>query len=137
MVPLVGQVTVDRFNRIMLRTLKPLTDLQRRTPPITIHQAGHVDLGAQRVNLAVDGQIRAEPGDALGSPPSEEEQFRAFEELRRSVEARGKWGSPRASDPCFAMLQACAGLSPSRGSRPIFGGTALAVSCLILRRDVR
>ena len=52
---------VDRFNRIMLRTIKALTDLQRRTPPVTIHHAGQVNLGAQQVNLSLDGGAPCEP----------------------------------------------------------------------------
>ena len=40
---------VDRFNRLFLRTLRALTDLRRRSPPVLIH-AGQVNVGHQQVN---------------------------------------------------------------------------------------
>jgi hypothetical protein len=63
---------VERFHQLMLRTLKALTDLQRRTPPITIHQAGQVNLGGQQVNLSLDGRALGEGNDSLEGLPASE-----------------------------------------------------------------
>jgi hypothetical protein len=46
---------VDRFNRIMLRTLRALRDLRRYAPAVTIQQAGQVNVGGRQLNVAMDG----------------------------------------------------------------------------------
>lgn len=40
----------DRFNRIMIRTLRALRDLRRYTGPLTINGATQVNIGGQQVN---------------------------------------------------------------------------------------
>lgn len=40
----------DRFNRIMIRTLRALRDLRRYTGPVTINGATQVNIGGQQVN---------------------------------------------------------------------------------------
>ena len=42
---------VDRFNRMLLRTLRGLRDL-RRYAPVVIQSAGQVNVGAQQVNVS-------------------------------------------------------------------------------------
>jgi hypothetical protein len=42
----------DRFNRLVLRTLRQLRDLRRYTPAVTIQTAGQVNIGTQQVNMA-------------------------------------------------------------------------------------
>jgi hypothetical protein len=54
---------VERFNQLFIRNLRALNDLRRRAPAVTIHQAGQVNVGAQQVNLAVDGLAIAECAD--------------------------------------------------------------------------
>lgn len=43
---------VDRFNRIMLRSLRSLRDLRRYAPPVIMHaQQVNVDVGGQQMNI--------------------------------------------------------------------------------------
>jgi hypothetical protein len=42
----------DRFNRIFLRTLRHLRELQRDPPAVTIQTAGQVNIAGQQVNMA-------------------------------------------------------------------------------------
>jgi hypothetical protein len=42
---------VDRWNRIMLRTLRALRDLRRYSPNVTITNPGQVNIGQQQVNV--------------------------------------------------------------------------------------
>ena len=43
---------MDRFNRLMLRTLRQLRDLRRYTPQVVIQNAEQVNLAHQQVNLS-------------------------------------------------------------------------------------
>ena len=43
---------MDRFNRIMLRTLRSLRDLRRYTPPVIVRHAEQVNVGEQQINLS-------------------------------------------------------------------------------------
>jgi hypothetical protein len=43
---------VERWNRLLLRTLRALRDLRRYTPTITIQNAGQVNIGSQQLNVA-------------------------------------------------------------------------------------
>jgi hypothetical protein len=67
---------VDRFNRIMLRTLRALRDLRRYAPSVTIQQAGQVNLGGQQLNVAVEkvGEEQQQGGSqcAGGKAPASE-----------------------------------------------------------------
>lgn len=42
---------VDRFNKIVLRTLRALRDLRRITPAVLVQNAGQVNVGGQQVNV--------------------------------------------------------------------------------------
>jgi hypothetical protein len=43
---------VARYNRMLFRTLRPLRDLRRYTPQVTIQSAGQVNFGGQQVSLS-------------------------------------------------------------------------------------
>ena len=43
---------VDRFHRIMMRTLRTLRDLRRYSPKIVVQNAGQVNVGEQQVNVS-------------------------------------------------------------------------------------
>jgi hypothetical protein len=42
----------DRFNRIVLRTLRAMRDLRRYAPTVIVQSAGQVNVGGQQVNVA-------------------------------------------------------------------------------------
>jgi hypothetical protein len=46
---------VDRFNRILLRTLRALRDLRRYAPAVVIRSAGQVNVGQQQLNVGAGG----------------------------------------------------------------------------------
>lgn len=51
---------MDRFNRLLLRTLRQLRDLRRYSPPVTINNPQQVNIaadGGQQVNIAKDEPI--------------------------------------------------------------------------------
>jgi hypothetical protein len=48
---------VDRFNRILLRTLRALRDLRRYTPAVIVRNAGQVNVGGQQVNVAAPAPV--------------------------------------------------------------------------------
>ena len=50
---------VDRFNRLLLRTLRALRDLRRYGPSVTVQNAAQVNIGGQQVNMA--GEVQVEP----------------------------------------------------------------------------
>jgi hypothetical protein len=43
---------VDRFHRIMMRTLRALRDMRRYAPKIVVQNAGQVNVGEQQVNVS-------------------------------------------------------------------------------------
>jgi hypothetical protein len=43
---------IDRFNKIVLRTLRALRDLRRYAPAVIVQNAGQVNVGGQQVNVA-------------------------------------------------------------------------------------
>jgi hypothetical protein len=43
---------IDRFNRIMLRTLRALRDLRRYGPTVFVRNAGQVNVGGPQLNVA-------------------------------------------------------------------------------------
>ena len=45
---------VDRFHRIMMRTLRALRDMRRYAPKIIVQNAGQVNVGEQQVNVSRD-----------------------------------------------------------------------------------
>jgi len=45
---------VDRFNRMVLRTLRALRDLRRYTPNVIVQNAGQVNVGEQQVNVMAE-----------------------------------------------------------------------------------
>jgi hypothetical protein len=45
---------IDRFNKILLRTLRALRDLRRYAPAVVIQNAGQVNVGGQQVNVAAE-----------------------------------------------------------------------------------
>jgi len=47
---------VDRFNRMVLRTLRALRDLRRYTPNIIVQNAGQVNVGEKQVNVVATGE---------------------------------------------------------------------------------
>jgi hypothetical protein len=44
--------TVDRLNRIFLRTLRALRDLRRYAGPVIVQNAEQVNVGGQQVNVS-------------------------------------------------------------------------------------
>jgi hypothetical protein len=47
---------VERFNRILLRTLRALRDLRRYSPTIFVQNAGQVNVGGKQVNVTAEGK---------------------------------------------------------------------------------
>jgi predicted transcriptional regulator len=50
---------VDRFNRMVLRTLRALRDLRRYTPNVIVQNAGQVNVAEQQVNVVAEGRQSA------------------------------------------------------------------------------
>jgi hypothetical protein len=50
---------VERFHRLLLRTVRALQDLRRQAPPVVVRRAGQVNIGQQQVNVALnrDGHV--------------------------------------------------------------------------------
>ena len=46
---------VDRFHRIMMRTIRTLQNLRRNPPVVTVHNAGQVNVGQQQINAVSGG----------------------------------------------------------------------------------
>jgi hypothetical protein len=46
---------VDRYNRMVLRTLRALRDLRRYAPSIVVQNAGQVNVGERQVNVVAEG----------------------------------------------------------------------------------
>ena len=46
---------VDRFNRLVLRTLRALRDLRRYAPSVVVQNAGQVNIGERQVNISSQG----------------------------------------------------------------------------------
>jgi hypothetical protein len=43
---------VERFHRLLLRTVRALQDLRRQASPVVVRRAGQVNIGQQQLNLA-------------------------------------------------------------------------------------
>jgi hypothetical protein len=46
---------VDRFHRIMMRTIRQLQNLRRNPPVVMVRKAGQVNVGQQQVNAVAGG----------------------------------------------------------------------------------
>ena len=46
---------VDRFHRIMVRTIRQLQNLRRNAPVVRVQNAGQVNVGQQQVNAVASG----------------------------------------------------------------------------------
>lgn len=51
---------MDRFNRIVLRTLRALCDLRRHSTPVIVQNGGQMNVAHQQVNLNTAGSVGAE-----------------------------------------------------------------------------
>ena len=47
---------VDRWNRLLLRTLRQLRDLRRYTPSVVVESVGQLNIAQQQMNLATTQQ---------------------------------------------------------------------------------
>ena len=48
---------VDRFNRLLLRTLRALRDLRRYSSQVVVQNANQVNVGQQQVNVSGESRV--------------------------------------------------------------------------------
>jgi hypothetical protein len=72
---------VERFHRLLLRTVRALQDLRRPVPPVVVRRAAQVNIGQQQVNVALNrddhglasgrlAEASGMPAQRLQTPPS-------------------------------------------------------------------